>query len=1080
MAANDGYLRSAADKGESDPDNDLRLRLQTEKLVTSARASRQVTRIVQRVVRDSRQVTRIVQRDGRDSRQISRSVIITDQDSRQVARIVQRDGRDSRQVTRIIQRAEKDSRQVTRIVQLDNRDSRQITRSVVLIGVDSRQVTRIVQGIDRDSKQISRNVVVTDQDSRQVTRIVQRDGRDSRQVTRSVVLVGVDSRQVTRIVQRIERDSRQVTRSVIVFNRDSRQITRTVQVDNLVSAEDDGSFWYMARTNRKVFRNPRGNQRYYSFYMRKYYTGSFYRNAFSYEWSADGVSWDNTVSEIAFSQGISLPYPEFGGDFAVKVYDTGSLLDVYVTFVDSSDRLRYVKGTIADASSTITWTSVKILVNPINRIFGTDATDSPFSVDICRTYNDELVIVYTEDVTAVDDFRDFKAIGSDGTGSAPNWGTPDTLFTVTGNSLNKDKDDVWYTAESGFSSSFPDRFAALIRKPANSATNYHAYLMVVDWDYGTDSFSGSSNYTLSFGGNSGLAVSLSIDENDLMSVLYREGNTLEFGKFGVAGSTSGGPSTIGNLASAPRGIGLTTDVSTTPNIIYLFYSKSGTTNIFYRTLEATMASSTMSSEKTFTWGFVPYKISVAPQANINQGATITIGLQRNTGEDIWHFELSPLIRHRDLDSDTLIIEAVTEQATSRQVTRIVQRAIRDSRQVTRIVQRRSVDSRQILRSVEIYARASRQVTRIVQRAVRDSRQVSRTVQRDARDSHQISREVIFTDQDSRQITRAVQRAVRDSRQVTRNVIVFDRDSRQITRSVQLDNRDSRQISREVIFTNQSSRQITRIVQAVTRDSRQITRLVQRIERDSRQILRGVEIFGRASRQITRIVEVTARDSVQVTRFVQLENRDSRQVTRSVVRIARDSRQITRTVTVQTFDRDSRQITRVVQIFARDSKQVTRIVQRVIRDNREITRSVQIANRVSVSITRTIQVAIRASTSITRTVQVESPLSHQISRIVQLTVRDSRSISRDVAVRVSVTIAREVLALLHTEKTTKLSDTVILVENEITLTSDTRIVFFLHEWSDLEAKFEKINGIKRIFAKTDAVSSIFKRIVAEEN
>lgn len=1024
MAANDGYLRSNADKGESDPDNDLRLRSAADKVGASARASRQVTRIVQRAGRSSRQVTRIVQ--------------------------------------------------------LDNRDSRQITRSVVLIGVDSRQVTRIVQGIDRDSKQISRNVIVTDQDSKQVTRIVQRDGRDSRQVTRSVILVGVDSRQITRIVRRAERDSRQVTRTVIVFNRDSRQITRTVQVDNLVSAEDDGSFWYLGTSNRKVFRNPRGNKRYYSFYMRKYYTGSFYRTAFSYEWSADGVSWDNTVSEIAFSQGISLPYPEFGGDFAVKVYDTGSLLDVYVTFVDSSDRLRYVKGTIADASSTITWTSVKILVNPINRIFGTDATDSPFSVDICRTYSDELVITYTEDVTAVDDFRDFKAIGSDGTGSAPNWGTPTTLWTSTGNSSNKDKDDVWIGCEGGITS-HSDRFSFWFRTPANSSTLYWARGGTSNYDGGTDNFTSTSSIVLTGGSTgAGLWLSGAVTSDNYLGYYYRTNTAASCRQYYTTGAATGGYDTF-NTTGAET-ISLAYDNDPTQNTGYLVYTKSGTNNIFYRTFPPNKnwpsPGDLLSEERTITWNRKSKWISTYSQ--IYSTARLPIGVQQLTGEDIWLFPHDVLSYYIHIDSDTEIVH-LTDRA-SRQVTRIVQRAVQDSRQVSRTVQRRGVDSRQISRTVTVVtsARASRQVTRIVQRAVRDSRQVLRTVQRDARDSRQISREVVFTDQTSRQITRIIQRAVRDSRQVTRNVIVFDRDSRQVTRSVQLDNRDSRQISREVIFTNQSSRQITRIVQAVTRDSRQVTRLVQRIERDSRQILRGVEIFGRASRQITRIVEVTTRDSVQVTRAVQLEGIDSRQITRIVVRTQQVSRQISRTVTVQTFDRDSRQITRVVQIFARDSKQVTRIVQRVIRDSREITRSVQLTNQDSVSITRTIQVAIRASISITRTVQVESPLSHQISRVVQLTAKDSRSISREVAVRVSVTIAREVLALLHTEKTTKLSDTVILVENEITLTSDTRIVFFLHEWSDLEAKFEKINGIKRIFAKTDAVSSIFKRIVAEES
>ncbi len=437
-----------------------------------------------------------------------------------------------------------------------------------------------------------------------------------------------------------------------------------------------------------------------------------------------------------------------------------------------------------------------------------------------------------------------------------------------------------------------------------------------------------------------------------------------------------------------------------------------------------------------------------------------------------------------------------EAETSRQVTRIVQRAVRDSRQitrtvitqvsdrasrqVTRTVQRIERDSRQILRTVIRTQQASRQITRIIQRAVRDSRQISRIVLRIERDSRQINREVVFTDQASRQITRTVQRAVRDSRQVTRSVIVFDRDSRQITRIVQRAEKDSRQISREVIFTNQASRQITRIVQRAVRDSRQITRLVQRIERDSKQISREVKIFARASRQVTRIVRVIARDSVQVTRLVQLEGIDSRQITRTVVRTARDSRQITRTVTVQTFDRDSRQITRAVQIFARDSKQVTRTVQREIITSRTVTRLVQLTNRDSVSISVTTQIATKASTSIVRIIQVKSPASQQISRVVQITVKDSRSISRDVAVRVSVTISRTVFALLHTEKTTKLSDTLILVENEIILASDAKVVNYLHEWSDLNAKFEKLTGIEKKFIKINAVDNIFKRIVAEES
>jgi hypothetical protein len=437
--------------------------------------------------------------------------------------------------------------------------------------------------------------------------------------------------------------------------------------DNLVSAEDDGSFWYLGRTNRKTFRNPRGLQRYYSFYMRKFISGNW-TTALSYEWSSDGISWDNTPVDIINAQSGSSPFPEFGGDFAVKIYDTGTLLDVYLVVVDSVDRVRYFKGTISDASSTISWGTLQPVVGPLNRIFGTDGSDSPFSVDIVRTYNAELVITYTEDVVSVDNYRDLKAIGSNGDGASPTWGTPDTLYTLTGSSNNKDKDDVWWGVAGPYSSSYPDRFMVFGRVPNNSLTIYAAKLVRADWDYGTDSFSGVSPVTVNTGLSMANYCSVLIDPTDRVCVAYHASNATGYAveRYLTAGGFGAQDSWNWLTGSNADPLSLSIDTSGATDVLISVYGNSGSNNLYYRTHSIAVAGwpdelYMKDEEKTLTWNREPKWLSVAENVVESE---LSIASQRDTGDDIWHHALGVLSYYDHIYSDTRILKASDYTLTS--------------------------------------------------------------------------------------------------------------------------------------------------------------------------------------------------------------------------------------------------------------------------------------------------------------------------------------------------------------------------------------------------------------------------------
>ena len=124
------------------------------------------------------------------------------------------------------------------------------------------------------------------------------------------------------------------------------------------------------------------------------------------------------------------------------------------------------------------------------------------------------------------------------------------------------------------------------------------------------------------------------------------------------------------------------------------------------------------------------------------------------GGETWYYKakFTNMIGDSALSTTPVNATATTAEITKTSNTTILV-IDEDSRQVTRIVQRAEKDSKQISR--EVKAVKSRQVSRIVQRDGRASHQISRTNQRAEKDSRSISRTILVIAQDSRSISRTI-------------------------------------------------------------------------------------------------------------------------------------------------------------------------------------------------------------------------------------------------------------------------------------------------------------------------------------
>lgn len=318
--------------------------------------------------------------------------------------------------------------------------------------------------------------------------------------------------------------------------------------------------------HRTVFRNPRGLKYYYSFYV---YAPIGVQEVY-YKASADGRLWGGSVSALTRGDG-----SDVWNSFDVKIHDDGSQLEVWIVGVCDSGssgnyETLYRYGTIADAASTISWSTLQTIDANIETLLS-----DPHCIALARTDNGEIVVAFTEDfVYKGKDYRYTKLIGSDGDGAAPSWSGETTWDDPSGSTNNQNKGEVWFGLES-FSSSYPDDFFIYASVPVpTTTTSYEVSTAVPDWDQGGAGF---TNTTIAEWRTNSVSLPMSgiIDESDIAHFCYgyQGATSAESRKAGTAGDDDLGlPTTF----SADTIDALTVSIDTGPatDLLYVFYKNS--------------------------------------------------------------------------------------------------------------------------------------------------------------------------------------------------------------------------------------------------------------------------------------------------------------------------------------------------------------------------------------------------------------------------------------------------------------------------------------------------------------------------
>jgi hypothetical protein len=341
--------------------------------------------------------------------------------------------------------------------------------------------------------------------------------------------------------------------------------------------------------HRTVFRNPRGNKRYYAFFFEQI-SGS--NDQIQYEWSSDGADWTNTTQVAVTKEGIQ--------SFDVKFHDDGSQLVVFIAYRTNGPCF-YIRGTIGDSSDTLSMGSEQT-IGSFN-----DVMNANHSVAIAHTANDELVIAYTEDFTSMGkDYRRTYLIGSDGDGAAPTWSGTSLWNDPSGSSSNDLKGDVIVALES-YSSSISSGDAILIaaRVPDGSGTSaYHGYWDNLAW---TGSFPSASATLISGSGGGGNHVkylALMIDDDDFSWAIQVASDDTPY----LRRSTSAG----GEVASswqittgAVDAVSLALDTGPATDDVYCFYHNSADARDFHYKITPRTSGSDFGSEQTIPFLFNP-------------------------------------------------------------------------------------------------------------------------------------------------------------------------------------------------------------------------------------------------------------------------------------------------------------------------------------------------------------------------------------------------------------------------------------------------------------------------------------------
>ena len=381
-----------------------------------------------------------------------------------------------------------------------------------------------------------------------------------------------------------------------------------------------GSLQLTRGQNRVVFRNPRGLKRYYLIYQ------DLTDFVLKYQRSADGETWSDET----------LIYPPAGTKdvycFDVKVRDTGSQLDIFMVFYNETDlTVLYMKGTVADAESAISWGAVSTVKSGIaKKMAGAICTS------ICRTATGRLVVAFTEDETIHGkDYRHTKLIGGNDDGAAPPWSGEIIWFNGNGGlTTNQNKDAVYVGLESFHSGDYFLIYARVQEPTEIPNPSYQGILDVETWN--------GSNFasptTVQFCGPSAWAawyLSAIVDDNDFLHVVYSGADSTNlYHKKGTSPNADGLTSPT-LIVDNFRSYGLTLSIDRSADEIYAIYkSLISSTNFYYK--KSAVDPISFGSEQTITYGDDTRQLSSSGE---NQEGSIHIA-GRDNDYDVFYHELS--------------------------------------------------------------------------------------------------------------------------------------------------------------------------------------------------------------------------------------------------------------------------------------------------------------------------------------------------------------------------------------------------------------------------------------------------------
>ncbi len=296
-----------------------------------------------------------------------------------------------------------------------------------------------------------------------------------------------------------------------------------------------------------------------------------------YQWKNGSDVWSSSIDVHTTGQVTA---------FDVKVHDTGILLDVYVVLIDWTNLdLTYRKGTIADGSDTISFSSAQDIDTALN----SDDLEL-FGCAIARTANSELVVGWAEATTSTVNIR---IIGSNGVGASPTWSQETIAFAEGTTSHNI----VVAVGLESFDSSFGDRF--VIYSTENAAPD-DVYVEVFDWIEGTGFTSIASDFLDLTTGNEFAGASASIDSNDKVHVAFIDGNLVKHVRYPTAGALGTETATTVTTLTAPEfPESVSLSIDHTGDEVYIFYKKHSETADFYYK-KSDVGTTSFGSETTLT------------------------------------------------------------------------------------------------------------------------------------------------------------------------------------------------------------------------------------------------------------------------------------------------------------------------------------------------------------------------------------------------------------------------------------------------------------------------------------------------